>query len=111
MMLKRFFSIFLLITMSINIFLPMIERVCDGNLYELLCFETDDSDEKGKSKESKEGKETKEKEEKNLYSKNNTLHIKSCLSIFYNDNQAFFSYNKLFASEKFVTTPKQPPKV
>jgi hypothetical protein len=95
--------------MSINIVLPMIERVCVGNLYELLSFETDDADEKGKSKEGKEGKETKEKEEKNLYPKNNTLHLKSCISVFYSDSQAFFSYNKLFISEKFVFTPKQPP--
>jgi hypothetical protein len=110
-MLNRIFSIFLLITMSLNIVLPMVERICNGNLYEILCFETDDADEKGKSKEGKESKETKEKEEKNLYSKYNTFHIKSCISTLYTDNHTLFSFNKFFISEKFVFTPEQPPEV
>jgi hypothetical protein len=110
-MLNRIFSIFLLITMSLNIVLPMIERICNGNLYEILSLKTDDTDENGKNKEGKEGKETNEKEEKIEFLKNNILFIKSSVSTCYIKSQPFSSYNKLFISEKFVITPEQPPEV
>ncbi|MCC6279389.1 MAG: hypothetical protein IT262_02220 [Saprospiraceae bacterium] len=101
---KTFFSYFFLVIMTLNLAIPLVERLQGRYMYELTETSSDDADEKGKTEKEKE----KEKESIS-YSCDHALHLKAyTLDRF---NKSLFPSNDLPVSELFASLPELPPEV
>lgn len=101
---RQFFAFFLLITMTLNVTLPFVERLVGGALCELVkASQSDDSDE--------ESKKEKEQEKETLSFPNG--HQTGIFGAFnlYLTGKSTFAASSIPVSELFASLPEQPPKV
>lgn len=103
---KLFFAYFFLAIMTLNLTLPLVERLQGKNAYELTKFGSDDADEEGNSEKEKE----KEKEKESIsYSCDHSFHLDA--HILEKFKKTPFPANDLPVSELFASLPELPPEV
>jgi hypothetical protein len=99
---KYSFSIFFLVVMTLNVTLPLVERLWGKDMYELAVVGTDDTDEENK----KEKETEKLKEVFSFFS-----HASIKLDAFYLElfRKSLFAKNEFPKSELYAFLPEQPP--
>lgn len=99
---KLFFSCFFLVIMTLNVALPLVERLHGRDMYEWTEASSDDTDEESKSE--------KEKEKESISS--SCYHdVNLDASVLKKFKKSLFSTDDLPLSELFASLPELPPEL
>lgn len=101
---KYFCSIFFLVTMTLNVMIPLVEQLRKGDMYEYSEWSKGDADEKSKKeKESEKGKDTLS------FSAFDAINLNAFyLELF---RKSSFDKNDCPVSERYAALPERPPRV
>ncbi len=103
---KLVLSYFFLVIMTLNLAIPLVERLHGRDMYELTEVGSDDTDEKGKTENEKE----KEKEKESIsFSYDHLIHLDA--HILEKFKKSLFPKNDIPVSELFAFLPELPPEV
>lgn len=105
---KNIFTFFFLLIITLNVTLPLVERLQTGDLYELAKVGSDNADEEGNPEKDKE--KEKEKEKESLAFSDHAALNRDVLNL-KKFKKSLFAKNDFPVSELYASLPERPPEV